>query len=398
MSHPTLALAAILLVAVASQMLAARFRLPAIIPLLVAGVLMGPYVFDAIDPDGLLGDLLDPFVSLAVGAILFDGALTLRREQLGGGVGPVVARLVSLGVALTWGLAAGGAALLLGVDHRIAILLGAVLTLSGPTVVVPLLDYVRPTARADAALRWEGILVDPIGAILAVLVYHAVVSGDGAFDPGGFAATIGIGVGVGAAGAAMLAVLLSRRRVESHLEATATLAVVLFSVAAASELREDAGLVTAIVMGVTLAARRREIVERAPEFSGTLVSLLLGVLFVVLSARVDPEAVVDLGLGGLAFIALLVLVVRPLSAVACTWRTELTPPERGLIAWMMPRGIVAAATASAFELGLREAQIPDAEVLVPATFLVITATVVIYGLTARPLALRLGVAERDAPS
>jgi hypothetical protein len=102
MSHPTLALAAILLAAVASQMLAARFRLPAIIPLLVAGVLMGPFVFDAIDPDGLLGNLLDPFVSLAVGAILFDGALTLRREQLGGGVGPVVARLVSLGVALTW--------------------------------------------------------------------------------------------------------------------------------------------------------------------------------------------------------------------------------------------------------------------------------------------------------
>jgi NhaP-type Na+/H+ or K+/H+ antiporter len=231
-----------------------------------------------------------------------------------------------------------------------------------------------------------------------VLVYHAVVSGDGAFDPAGFVATIGIGVGVGAAGAAVLAVLLQRRRFESHLEATATLAVVLFSVAAASELREDAGLVTAIVMGVTLAALRRELVERAPEFSGTLVSLLLGVLFVVLSARVDPGAVADLGLGGLAFIALLVLIVRPLSAFVCTWRTDLTPPERGLIAWMMPRGIVAAATASAFELGLREAQIPDADVLVPATFLVIAATVVIYGLTARPLALRLGVAERDPPS
>lgn len=398
MSHPALALSAIMLAAVASQILAARFRLPAIIPLLIAGVVLGPYVLDAFDPDNLLGNLLDPFVSLAVGAILFDGALTLRREQLGHGVGPVVGRLISLGVALTWGMAAGGAALLLGVDHRIALLLGAVLTLSGPTVVLPLLDYVRPTARPDAAVRWEGILVDPIGAILAVLVYHAVASGDGAFEPGGFAATIGIGIAVGLAGAAMLAVLLSKRRFESHLEATATLAVVLFSVAAASELREDAGLVTAIVMGLTLAARRREIVERAPEFSGTLVSLLLGVLFVVLSARVDPQAVVDLGLGGLAFVGLLVLVVRPLSAVLCTWRTEMTPPERGLIAWMMPRGIVAAATASAFELGLREAHIPDADMLVPATFLVIAATVVIYGLTARPLALRLGVAERGPPS
>ncbi|MEO8091898.1 MAG: cation:proton antiporter [bacterium] len=398
MSDPTLALAAIMLAAVGSQILAARFRLPAIIPLLVAGVLLGPYVLDAFDPDNLLGNLLDPFVSLAVGAILFDGALTLRREQLGHGVGSVVIRLISLGVALTWGLAAGGAALLMGVDHRIALLLGAVLTLSGPTVVVPLLDYVRPTARPDAALRWEGILVDPIGAILAVLVYHAVASGDGGFEPGEFTATVTVGIAVGLAGAALLGVLLSRRRFESHLEATATLAVVLFSVAVASELREDAGLVTAIVMGLALAARRREIVERAPEFSGTLVSLLLGVLFVVLSARVDPQAVIDLGLGGLAFVGLLVLVVRPLSAVLCTWRTQMTPPERGLIAWMMPRGIVAAATASAFELGLRDNHIPDAAVLVPATFLVIAATVVIYGLTARPLALALGVAEREPPS
>ena len=394
MEHPALSLALIVLAAVASQMIAARFNLPAIIPLLIAGVLLGPYVIDVIDPDTLLGDLLDPFVSLAVGAILFDGALTLRREQLEHGVGPVVARLVSLGVALTWGAAAAGAMVLLGVDHRVALILGAVLTLSGPTVVLPLLDFVRPTPRPDAALRWEGIIVDPIGAILAVLVYHAVVSGEGSFDVGGFFATIGVGAAIGLAGSLLLMLLLSRHRFESHLEATATLGILLFAVAGASEIRDDAGLVTAIVMGVTLASRRKEIVERAPEFAGILVSLLLGVLFVILSARVDPDKVVDLGLGGLAFVALLVVVVRPVVTVLCTWRTEMSRPERGLIAWMMPRGIVAAATASTFELGLREAQIPDADVLVPATFLVIAATVAIYGLTARPLALRLGVAER----
>ena len=394
MDHPTLSLALIVLAAVGSQMIAARFSLPAIIPLLIAGVVLGPYAVDLIDPDALLGDLLDPFVSLAVGAILFDGALTLRREQLEHGVGPVVARLVTLGVAITWGAAFAGAAILLGVDHRVALILGAVLTLSGPTVVLPLLDFVRPTPRPDAALRWEGILVDPIGAILAVLVYHAVVSGEGSFDVGGFFATIGIGAAVGLAGSLLLMLLLSRHRFESHLEATATLGILLVAVAGASEIRDDAGLVTAIVMGVTLASRRKEIVERAPEFAGILVSLLLGVLFVILSARVDPDRVVDLGLGGLAFVALLVLVVRPVVTLVCTWRTQMTRPERGLIAWMMPRGIVAAATASTFELGLREAHIPDADVLVPATFLVIAATVAIYGLTARPLALRLGVAER----
>lgn len=394
MGDPAVGLASIVIAAVAAQMLAARFCIPAIIPLLVAGVALGPSALNAINPHALLGELLDPFVALAVGVILFDGALTLRREQLEEGVGGVVARLVSVGVALTWGLAAAAAALLLGVDHRIAILLGAVLTLSGPTVVIPLLDFVRPTRRTDAILRWEGILVDPIGAILAVLVYHAVASGDGSFDPADFAATIAVGAGIGIAGSAVLALLLSRRRFESHLEATATLAVVLFAVAGASAIREDAGLVTAIAMGLTLVHRRRELIERAPEFSEILVNLLLGILFVVLSARVEPQAIVDLGLGGVAFVAVLILVVRPLSALICTVRSSATTRERTLIAWMMPRGIVAAATASTFQLGLHEAHIPDAEMLVPATFLVIAATVVVYGLTARPLALRLGVAER----
>ena len=122
--------------------------IPAIVPLLAAGVALGPFVTDVIDPDQLLGDLLDPFVALAVGAILFDGALSLHRRQLERGRrSGVVFRLTTLGVAITWGLAGAGAALILGVDHRIAIVLGAVLTLSGPTVVLPLLDFVRAEAR-----------------------------------------------------------------------------------------------------------------------------------------------------------------------------------------------------------------------------------------------------------
>ena len=394
----TLALAAIVLAAVASQLLAARFRMPAIIPLLVAGVVLGPSGVDAFDPDELLGDLIDPFVALAVGAILFDGALTLRREQLQEGVGSVVARLCTIGVAVTWGFAAAGAGILLGLDHRIALLLGAVLTLSGPTVVIPLLDFVRPTRRVDSILRWEGILVDPIGAILAVLVYHAVLSGGGSFEPAEFAGTIAVGALMGFAGALLLALILGRPRFESHLEASTILAVVLFAVAAASDLREDAGLVTAIAMGLVLAHRRRELVERAPEFGQTLVSLLLGVLFVVLAARVAPADVADLGLGGVAFVAVLVLVARPVSTMASTARARISGRERALIAWMMPRGIVAAATASTFELGLADAAIPDSEKLVPATFLVIAATVAIYGLTARPLALRLGLTEREPPA
>lgn len=390
----TLSLATIGVAAVGSQLLAAQFRIPAIVPLLAAGVLLGPYVADVIDPQELFGQLLDPLVALAVGAILFDGALTLRAETLEEGLGSVVGRLCTLGVAITWGLAAAGAGVLLGLDHRVAILLGAVLTLSGPTVVIPILDYVRPTRRPDAVLRWEGILVDPIGAILAVVVFHAVVSGSGQFDLSEFLSTIAIGAAVGLAGAGILALLLRTRRFEPHLEATAILALVLFSVAGASELRDDAGLVAAIAMGLMLTHRRHELVERAPEFGKTLVSLLIGILFVILSARVDPDAVARLGIEGVAFVGLLVLVVRPLVALVSTARSSLAGSERALVAWMMPRGIVAAATASTFQFDLIEAHIPDAHKLVPATFLVIAATVVIYGLTARLLALRLGVAER----
>jgi NhaP-type Na+/H+ or K+/H+ antiporter len=389
----TLALAMIVLAAVASQLLAARASIPAIVPLLIAGVLFGPYGFDAFDTDELFGDLLDPFVALAVGAILFDGALTLRRESLEHGVGGVVARLCSIGVAITWVGAAAGAGILLGLDHRIAILLGAILTLSGPTVVIPILDFVRPTPRLDAALRWEGILVDPIGAIAAVITYHLITSGEGEVHFFEFLGTLGVGAAIGLAGAAVVEFLLSERRFASHLEATAILAVVLFSVALASEIRDDAGLVTAIAMGLVLAHRQRQLIERAPEFGETLVSLLLGVLFVILAARVDPQAVVDLGWGAIALLALLVLVIRPISAAVSTLRSPLERRERMLIAWMMPRGIVAASTASTFGVGLAEAGIPDADKLVPVTFLVIAATVAIYGLSGRPLALGLGVAE-----
>jgi NhaP-type Na+/H+ or K+/H+ antiporter len=389
----TLSLATIVVAAVGSQLLAARTGIPAIVPLLLAGVAFGPFGADAFNSEKLFGDLLDPMVSLAVGAILFDGALTLRRETLEHGVGPVVARLCTIGVAVTWAGAAAGAGILLGLDHRVAILLGAILTLSGPTVVIPILDFVRPTPRLDAALRWEGILVDPIGAIIAVIVYHLIKSGEGELHFFEFLGTVGIGAAIGLAGAAVLEFLLSERRFASHLEATAILAVVLFSVALASEVREDAGLVTAIAMGLTLAHRQRQLIERAPEFGETLVSLLLGVLFVILAARVDPDSIVDLGWGAVAFLALLILVLRPLSAGISTWRSALEAPERALIAWMMPRGIVAASTASTFGFGLAQAGVPDADKLVPATFLVIAATVAVYGLTGRPLALRLGVAE-----
>ena len=391
-----LAIALIVAAAVGSQIIALRLSVPAIVPLLVAGVLLGPYVINAFDPNELFGDLIDPMVELAVGVILFEGSLLLHREDLGAGVGQVVSRLVSAGFAITWALAAVAAALLFDLDTRMAILLGAVLSLSGPTVVLPLLDHIRPTERVGAVLKWEGILIDPVGAIFAVLAFGAISTGTSEFQPGPFLATVGVGVGIGVLAAAP-AMLALRARLSTSLESSVLLALVLVAVAAASEIKDDAGLVAAIAMGVTLAHRRGDIEREAHEFVTTLTSLLIGILFVILSARVDPDRVADLGWEGLAFVAILILLVRPVAALVGTFGTALSAGERGLIAWMMPRGIVAAATVSTFELSLTEQGIPGAHKLVPITFLVVVATVLVYGLTGRPVARALGVAEEPRP-
>jgi NhaP-type Na+/H+ or K+/H+ antiporter len=391
-----LAIAIIVAAAVGSQIVARAIRVPAIVPLLAAGVLLGPYVIDAFNPDELFGDLVDPMVELAVGVILFEGSLLLRREELSGAAGPVVARLVTVGFAITWTLSALAAAVLFDMETRMAILLGAVLSLSGPTVVLPLLEHIRPRPRVGAVLKWEGILIDPIGAIFAVLAFGAISTGASEFQPGPFLATVGVGIGIGVAAAVPAIIALRDSRMTSSLESSMLLALVLVAVAGASSIRDDAGLVAAIAMGVTLAHRREDIEREAHDFVTTLTSLLIGILFVVLSARVDPDRVADLGWEAIAFAAFLILAVRPLSAFIGTIRTGLGWNERGLIAWMMPRGIVAASTVSAFELSLAEQHVADHELLVPITFFVVTVTVLVYGLTARPLARALDVTE-DSP-
>jgi NhaP-type Na+/H+ or K+/H+ antiporter len=388
-------IALVIVAASVAQLVAVRLRIPAIVPLLVAGMLVGPYLFGLLDPDDLLGELLQPTVTLAVGVILFEGSLTLRRSQLAAhaGAGTVVFRLITLGILVTWAAGTAGAVLLLDLDIRIALILGAILTLSGPTVVLPLLSFVRPKARLATILRWEGILIDPIGAILAVLTYSAIVGTDRGFEPGGLLLTFAVGIVIGIGVAGLLTPILRSDGYTHALKSAMTLALVLAAVALATTIREDAGLVAAVAMGIALANGFADVVEETRIFTETLVELLIGALFILLAARVDPGEIVDLGLGGVAFVALLVLLVRPVAVALSTAGSQLGRRERTFLAWMMPRGIVAAATVSAFQLELEQRGIPDAEALVPATFLVIAATVLIYGLTGRPVAGWLGVRE-----
>jgi NhaP-type Na+/H+ or K+/H+ antiporter len=385
----------ILALAVGSQVLASRLRIPAIIVLLPAGFVAGALTSD-VNPQNLLGPAFEPLVSLSVAVILYDAGLSLDMRKLKGHTRKVVIRLIVLGVLITTALAASVAAPLLGMSRGAALMLGIILVVSGPTVVGPLLSFVRPTERVQQVLIWEGSLIDPVGGILGALVFHAVVASTSK-GPGSqlaqFAASVGVGVAGGVIGTALLWLLLRKLRLGEVLGTTAQLAAVIAVAAACDVIREDTGLIAAIFMGLALANRRGfDIPSRRPFFE-TLVQLIIGVLFISISATVTPASLRHLLLPTLALVAVLVLLARPIVAFASTLRTDLTKGERAFIGWMAPRGIVAAATASTFAAGLVAKGIGGAGKILPATFVVIVATVTLYGLTAVPAARRLGVAR-----
>ncbi|GAB6042036.1 cation:proton antiporter [Endothiovibrio diazotrophicus] len=393
MHDPALLLAAIALSGILCQWLAWRVKLPAILPLLAAGILFGP-VGGLLDPDALLGELLFPLVSLGVAVVLFEGSLSLKLHQLAGGE-RVVRNLISVGALLNGGVIALAAYGLAGLPPAIALLFGAIMTVTGPTVVTPLLRTVRPTARVAHILRWEGILIDPLGAMLAVMVFEAIVVGErgGAFT--GFLTTLAVGTGLGAAGAWGLAALLKRHLLPEYLVNVATLSLVLGLFAASNLLAHEAGLLTVTVMGALLANRDDLTLDEVVSFKESLSVLLVSSLFILLAARLDPAAFADLGWETAALLLVIVAVARPLAVAVSTRGSSLERREQALIAFIAPRGIVAAAVSALFALRLQELGVAGAERLVPLVFLVIIFTVVLQSLAARPLARLLGVAEPE---
>ncbi|MFD4135948.1 cation:proton antiporter [Streptomyces goshikiensis] len=391
--------ALIVALAVGSQLVASLLRIPAILLLLPAGFLAG-VLTDDVNPEKLLGAAFTPFVSLAVAVILFDAGLGLDTRRLRGHTRTVVVRLIWLGALLTAASAALLAVPVLGMSAGSALMLGVILVVSGPTVVGPLLDFVRPSERLQRVLVWEGTLIDPLGGILGALVFHGILAGgqqglgSQLLEFGGSAA---VGLLGGIAGAAALWLLLRRLDLGEVLGTTVQFATVVAVAAACDAFRDDTGLIAAVVMGMALAnLPGLDLPVRRPFFE-TLVSLIIGVLFVSISATVTPRSLSHVVLPALVLVAALVLVVRPLVALLSTARTDVPYPERWFIGWMAPRGIVAAATASTFSVSLEQAGVAGAQKILPATFIVIVATVMVYGLTALPAARLLGV-RRSARS
>ncbi len=392
-SQVLLGVGLIMVLAVGSQVLASRLRIPALIILLPAGFTAGALTTD-VNPQRLLGAAFSPLVSLAVAVILYDSGLALERGKVGGRARHVVPRLVIWGVPVTMAFAAVTAGPLLGMSAGAAVMTGAILVVSGPTVVGPLLAFVRPSDRLQRILSWEGSLIDPVGATLGAVVFDAVLESThgGLGHPLGlFLLSLATGIAGAAVGVAVLWLCLCKLHLDDVLGTTAQLACVVGIAAACDIVRDDAGLIAAILMGLAVANLRAFDVPARRPFFETLVQLIIGVLFVSISATVTPASLSHLLLPTLALVAVLVLVTRPLVALLTTIRTELTRGERAFVGWMAPRGIVAAATASTFGAELAVHHVGGASKILPVAFLVIVATVAIYGLTAVPVARRLGV-------
>jgi NhaP-type Na+/H+ or K+/H+ antiporter len=397
---PLVEVASVVVLGIGAQWLAWRLRFPSILLLLLFGLAAGPLAAATfgrpwIDPDAMLGEFLMPVISIAVSIILFEGGLSLRLRdlrQIGGAVG----NLVTIGVVVSWLLAALAAHFVAGLGLRISFLLGAILAVTGPTVVIPLLRYIRPTARLEAIARWEGIAIDPIGALLAVLVFEALFTEPRETTVLHIAwllfKTTAVGAGAGLIGAVATTILLARFWIPDKLQNPVVLMLVILTFALSNLLQAEAGLFAVTVMGILMANQKMVSVMHVVEFKENLRTLLLAGLFIMLAARLDMDDLTALSWRSAAFLAVMVLAVRPLAVAASCLGAGLNWREQFFLAWMAPRGIVAASVSSVFALRLASGtEIPDAGALVPLTFLVIIGTVAIYGLTAKPLARRLGV-------
>ena len=421
---------------IAAQFLAFWTRLPSILILLAFGIALGSFI----NPDALLDEIyqsnaahvtseadtgssqagesqvntrdqsvgpeiLFPLVSLSVAVILFEGGLSLRISELKNS-GSAVFRLCTGGALLTWVLSTLSAWGLLGLEFPMACLLGAVLVVTGPTVIAPLIRYIRPSGRVGSIAKWEGIVIDPIGAILAVLVFEYYFHGDHASGISTLMTlvlTFGYGTLIGVAFSGLLLIFLRRYWIPDHLHGVAVLAMAMAAFAISNFLQMESGLVAVTVMGICLANQKQVSIEHIIEFKENLGVFLISCLFIVLGSRLNIMDLWELGLPGLLFLVVLILVVRPLSVFVSMVGTNLSWQERTFLSMLAPRGIVAAAVTSVFALQIQllAREEPNsylgeaADKLVPICFLVIVGTVFVYGLGAAPLARWLGLAAAN---
>lgn len=382
-----------LAVGMVAQSVAYHLRLPGIVMLLLSGVLLGADGFGVVDPR-VLGDGLQVLIGFAIAVILFEGGMNLewkllRREAR------TIQLLVTVGGIITWIGAAVAAHFILGWDWRMSILFGSLVIVTGPTVVTPLLRRIRVRKNLQTILEAEGVFIDAIGAILAVVAFEiAFETGAGSVATGitHVAARLGVGAVTGLAGGGVILLLLrSRRVVPAGMEKVFTLTLAWATFQASNAMAPESGILAVIVAGVMATNMAPETARSVREFKEQLTVMLIGMLFVLLAADVRLAEVEALGWPGLAVVAVLMLVVRPAGVLACTPGGGLSWREKTFISWIAPRGIVAASVATLFYEGMRARGVEGGEAVRGLVFLVITTTVLVQGLSGSMVAGWLGV-------
>ncbi len=385
-----------LAVGMVAQSIAYHVRLPGIVILLLLGVLLGPDGVNVIRPDVLDGGL-STLVGFAIAVILFEGGLNLEWRRLRREAA-TIRRLVTVGAFITWGGAACAAHFVMGWDWRLSILFGSLVIVTGPTVVTPLLRRIRVNRNLQTILDAEGVFIDAIGAILAVVAFEFTY---GTSEPsftksaGHVALRLLTGAAVGALGGVIAVALHRSRRVIPHgMEKVFTLTLAWATFQASNMLAPESGITAAVVAGLVVGnvwTRDSQRLNDLRDFKEQLTVMLIGMLFVLLAAGVRLDEITFLGMRGLLVVAALTFVVRPIQVFLCTTGSRLTTREKAFLSWISPRGIVAASVATLFADRMRANGIDGGEHVRGLVFLVIACTVVVQGVSGAAVASRLGV-------
>ena len=384
-----------------AQWLAWRFRLPAIVLLFAVGLAVGPG-FGLLHPTASLGRFLQPAVGLAVAIVVFEGGLGLEFSELRA-AGEGVLRLTAVALPINWLLGSAAAHWIGGLGWGASALFGAITVVTGPTVVLPLLRHTRLQRRTASFLKWEAIVNDPVGAVLATLVLQALLAGRGhvAVFAGDLALRITLALalsaalGIGTAFGIRFAFL--HDHVPERLKTPMLLVAAAAVYAVANLVLEGAGLAASTVLGIALTNLRVPGLAELRRFKESLVVLIVSGLFILLTADLSRATLVSLSWPVGALTLAVLFLVRPAAIWIATWRSALTFSERALAAWVAPRGIVAAAVAGVAGLKLQGAGYRGSELIVPCVFSVIAATMVLHGFSLRPLARRLKLTLSDQP-
>lgn len=411
-----LELAGIIILGILAQWVAWKFKIPAILPLILIGLLVGPIAAAYLSEDGskwiepiwngtkglFPGDGLYYFVSLAISIILFEGGLTLKRSEIKN-VGPVITKLITLGSAITFILAGLGAHYIFNLAWEISFLFSGLIIVTGPTVITPILRNIPLKKDVSTVLKWEGILVDPIGALVAVLVFEFISVGGG----GGFTKTalmefgkiLLFGTSFGFTFAHALAYAINKKLIPHYLLNVVALSTVLLVFVESEVFAHESGLLAVVVMGMVLGNSKLKNLKELLYFKESLSVLLISILFILLAANINIEDLMLLYTWKtIALFTIVVFVIRPLAVFSSTFKSKLKFKEKLFISWVGPRGIVAAGIASLFGSKLLKQGVEGAEYITPLVFMIVLGTVLLNATTARMFAKIVGVFLKTSDS